>query len=178
MKKIMRIGLVLILIVSITGCQAVSTSDKVQQEKMEQLMNEAENRVGMPNIKNYYERKMAKEIFELRDRSDLICYAYTRIEMTGKYVYEGRCMGYGLPYSTQYTNPEKPLYKDYHDSTIVPQADPNGLFSATGLSATWLMMINEETGESEVMYCEPNIIVTQSKKPRRYCEEWSLPENY
>ena len=60
---------------------------------------------------------------------------------------------------------------------LYPQADPNGLFPAAGLSATWLMMINEETGDIEVEYYEPIIVATQSK-PKRLVEEFSLPSGY
>ena len=35
---------------------------------------------------------MAKKILELRDDSDLICYACTKNEMSDKYVYKGKCM--------------------------------------------------------------------------------------
>ena len=119
------------------------------------------------------EKKQAKEILELRDNSDLVCYAYTKCEGTGKYVYLGRCMGYGLPYSTQYTAPEASVHQ--HGTLVtLPQADPNGLYLPEGLSATWLYLINE----AQVTYAEPEIIVSQGKLPARICEEWSLPENY
>ena len=39
-------------------------------------------------------------------------------------------------------------------------------------------MIDEETGDANIMYAEPEIMVTQMKLPKRICEEWSLPENY
>ena len=60
----------------------------------------------------------------------------------------------------------------------MPQAEPNGLFMPEGLSATWLMIINPDTGEMEVIYCEPTITVTQSKLPKRLVAEWSLTEDY
>lgn len=63
-------------------------------------------------------------------------------------------------------------------SIIVPQSDPNGLYSPEGLSATWLWLIDEETGEPNIIYAEPEIVVTQNKLPARICEEWSLPEAY
>lgn len=170
-KKLLGLIMIGVLSLGFVGC---SNTDYKQKEEMEQLMSEADKQVGMPNVQTYYERKLMKEIFELRDNSKLICYAYTKNEYSGKYVFEGKCMGYGIPYSTQFTNPERSI----GNGATLPQADPNGLFGATGLSATWLIMINPETGKREVMYCEPNIVVRQSKIPRRMCEEWSLPENY
>lgn len=190
MKKIIGSIILLCLVFTFVGCSVERSAEDMQVEQTKTLIQEMNNQIGLPEIKEFYEKKMAKEIFELRDNSKLICYAYTKNEMTGKYVYEGKCMGYGLPYSTQYTNPmqytgvttkhvgwgEGGEYSYSYE--LMPQADPNGLYTPTGLSSTWLMIINEETGEREVEYYEPAIVVTQSKKPKRLCEEWSLPKDY
>lgn len=180
--KNILIGLVLLSVILFSGCDNTSTIDSAKTESiaMEQNLQEMNNQVGMPFIQNFFEKRMAKQIFELRDQSDLITYAYmTNLE--GKFIYLGKCIGFGLPYSVQYTNPEK-LEKGGHSSsywgTSLPQADPNGLYMPDGLSATWLMLINEETGEAEIIYTEPSIVVTQSKLPKRLVVEWSLPENY
>lgn len=173
MKKIFC--LILALVMSLTILCGCDTTSRQEEEKyQENLMQQANKEIGMPEITEFYEKKLAKEIFELRDDSSLICYAYTRSEMTGKYVYLGRCMGYGLPYSTQYTCPETYEY----NGTTLPQSDPNGLYSPDGLSATWLWMIDEETGEPSIMYAEPEIIVRQTKLPVRLCEDWSLTPDY
>jgi len=134
-----------------------SASDKKLKKQTEQLMVEANAQVGMPAIVNFQERKLAKMIFELRDKSKLVTYAYIVNHMTGELVFLGKCIGFGLPYSVQYTNPEKKI--SAYELTI-PQADPNGLFMPQGLSATWLMMINPETKKAEPVYVEPEIIVS------------------
>lgn len=174
MKKffIALLGVLMVCVV-LCGCEAESVNDK-EESYQNQLMQKAADEVGMPDITEFYEKKLAKEILELRDDSDLVCYAYTQSEMSGKYVYLGRSMGYGLPYSTQYTNP----YVYYLNGATLPQADPNGLYSPDGLSATWLWLIDEKTGEPNISYIEQEIFVCQSKLPTRLCEEWSLPENY
>lgn len=173
-KKRIIIGLILTLtmLVGLIGCGEQSSNSK-DMEAQEQLMQEASKQVGMPNITNFYEKKLAKKVFELRDDSSLITYAYTQ-NMDGRYVYLGKCVGYGLPYSTQYTNPEAYL----HGGATLPQADPNGLFSSDGLSATWLVLIDEKTNEQSIIYAEPEIVVTQNKLPKRLIAEWSLPDNY
>ena len=179
MKKKSIVGLLLIgtlTLGSLVSCDMPRDSDKETKNQQEQLLQQANDQVGMPNITNFYEKKLAKKVLELRDDSKLITYAYTT-NMNGKYVYLGKCMGYGLPYSTQYTNPQKQV-SNYSEATALPQADPNGLFSADGTSATWLVMVDEKTGEQSVVYAEPNMIVTQTKLPRRLVEEWSLPDNY
>lgn len=138
-------------------------SNKEMSKKQEQLMSEANRQLGMPAIINFQERKLAKLIFELRDREDLICYAYLVNHMTGKLIFIGKCIGYGLPYSTQYTNPMKTDRSYQGGFEILPQADPNGLFMPEGLSATWLMMIDPETEEPRPVYMEPEIIVSPFK---------------
>lgn len=173
MKKIILILCsVVLMAICLTGCE-LDNADK-EKTYTEDLMKQMTDEIGMPEITNFYEKKMAKEILEVRDDTDLICYAYTMSEQTGKYIYLGKCKGYGLPYSTQYTNPE--VYERY--GVTIKQADPNGLYSGEGLSSTWLYLIDEETGESNITYIESEITVLQSKLPARIVEEWSLTEDY
>lgn len=184
-KKLISMALVLSLaiIVLVSGCttETTKTVDTQQMQQQEQMQKDMSNQIGLPDIKEWTEKKMAKEIYELRDNSKLITYAYFQ-NLEGKFIYLGQCIGFGLPYSTQYSNPEKYMDDPYGTwdagSLIIPQAEPNGLFTPEGLSATWLQYINPETGKREVIYTEPSIVVTQSKLPRRLCAEWSLPANY
>lgn len=144
---------------------ALKNSDEQTAHKQEQMMKEANSELGMPAITNFQEKKLAKMIMEQRDREDLVCYAYIVNQMTGKLVFLGKCLGYGLPYSTQYTNPMKTVssWESSGYCEQLPQADPNGLFMPEGLSATWLMMIDPENGEPRPVYLEPEIIVSPFK---------------
>ena len=153
------------IILTCTGCSTGSSddADAEQQRATSQAMKEAQAQIGMPAVTNFQERKLAKMIFELRDREDLVCYAYIVNKMQGKLVFIGRCIGFGLPYSVQYTNPNKlvDLTNDgKYTRYIMPQADPNGLFMPSGLSATWLMMIDPKTNEARPVYLEPEIVVS------------------
>lgn len=189
MNKIIKIGLIALLILAlliVSGCTSTESTERKDTKMVNENLEEMSRQVGMPKIDNFFEKKTAKAIFELRDNSKLVTFAYmTNLE--GKFIYLGKCIGYGLPYSVQYTNPEKlvnrygknPGDSSYaYDFVTIPQADPNGLYMPEGLSATWLMLINEETGETEVIYAEPEIVVTQSKLPRRLVAAWSLPGDY
>lgn len=187
-KKILSLGLVGVLCFgSLIGCgrSNVNNNKKTQQQEQEQTeeaMQQMNDSIGMPNITNYYEKKMMKKIFELRDDSNLICYAYTKNDMTGKYTFITKCIGYGIPYSVQYTSPQKVevernSYEAGDVPYVMPQADPNGLYMPDGLSATWIIAIDEE-GNQTPMYVEPEIIVSQTKLPKRLCDESSLPSNY
>ena len=105
--SVVALLLSLFMLLSSSDCEGVKSSDRELARQQEQVMKEANRELGMPAIINYQERKLAKMIFELRDREDLICYAYIVNHMSGKLVYIGKCIGYGLPYSVQYTNPIK-----------------------------------------------------------------------
>lgn len=147
----------------------MSTSDHKMQRQTEESMQEANRQIGMPAITRFQERKLAKLIFEQRDREDLVCYAYI-VSLQGELIFIGKCVGYGLPYSVQYTNPVKVV--DGYDQVrgedrggvgaplAVPQVDPNGLFMPEGLSATWLMMIEPDSGKPRPVYVEPEIMVS------------------
>lgn len=189
MKKKFVFGILLIALTgTFIGCggEGALANDVGSQEsinsKQEQMLEESNRQLSMPNIVNFFEKDMAKNIWELRDDPQLTTYAYTTT-LEGKFVYLGRCIGFGLPYTTQYTNPEKMDSVDggeygARNPYTLPQADPNGLFSSETTNATWLMLVNEETNETEIIYSEPSIVVTQSKLPKRLVEEWSIPSNY
>lgn len=132
----------------------------------EASMQEAHRQSGMPAIKNYQEKKLMKMILELRDQENLICHAYLVNTMNGQVgQYLGKCVGFGLPYSVQYTSPEKFGTVDggemgARNPYTLPQPDPNGLYMPEGLSATWLMLIDPKTGDPHPVYVEPEIMVS------------------
>ena len=100
-------------------------------------------------------------VLELCDKENLITYAYIKSDYHGKLYLIGKCRGYGIPFSAQYTNPEKPISRStHHDSSTIPQPDPNGLFMPTSSSATWLMMIDPKTNEPRPVYFEPEIVIS------------------
>ena len=182
MKKILIISFLIIAIIALSSCEVASSPSVSQLETkaVQENMKEMSKQVGNPNIQNFYEKRLAKKIFELRDDSKLITYAYMQ-NLEGQFVYIGKCVGFGLPYSVQYTNPELLKTGGYNDNRwaiSLPQADPNGLYMPEGLSATWLIIMDEKTNETSVMYTEPSIVVTQFKLPKRLIADWSLPESY
>ena len=128
------IGLLLLtLLFTAESCGGTDVKESLQQEK---LLAEASAQIGMPSIKNFREKKILKDILELRDQDGLVTYTYLFSEMTGKYTYLGESIGYGIPAATQFTNPQKWVTQ----TIILPQADPNGLFSPTSAEGTWVLL--------------------------------------
>lgn len=182
MKKLLFIGMLLVTFVACEEPVISKSSTEIEREKQEHLSKQAIESVGLPNISNFYEKKTLKKILEMRDNPKLINHFYTKNSMTGKWVYEGKCIGFGISYTTQYTNPEKMGHLDggeygARNPYTIPQADPNGLYSVPNGTATWIMRVTDN-GDTIVDYIESEIRVSQNKIPARLCETWSLPAGY
>lgn len=163
MKKF--IGLLCVL-AACTGCDQPprQNSDAVQRQQQERMLQEATAQVGMPAIKNFRERKILKDILELRDQDGLVTYTYVWNELNGKLVFFGETIGYGIPYATQFTNPQKiETWQHNVGYGILPQADPNGLFSPESAEGTWILMKDPHSKAVKPVYVEPRIIVSPFK---------------
>jgi hypothetical protein len=156
-----------IILLLLSACRPFeSSSDERQSKQQEVLLNEATSQVGMPSIKNFRERKILKDILELRDQEGLITYSYLWNEFNGRLIFLGETIGYGLPCATQFTNPQK-IAASYAQGgfAILQQADPNGLFSPSSAEGTWLLMRDPKSGEAKPVYVEPRVIVSPFKLP-------------
>jgi len=147
---------IILALFALTGCEL--GTDSKQAKKTELMMAEIDREVGLPNIINYQQKKLMKMVYELCDKEDLITYAYIKSDYQGKLMFIGKCIGFGIPFSAQYTNPERIVTQ--RSGITLPQPDPNGLFMPTSSSATWLMMIDPKTNEPRPVYIEPEIVVS------------------
>lgn len=136
------------------GCRSAAPpgSDEIQRAQQEQLLQEGTLKVGMPAITHFRERKIMKDILELRDQERYVTYTYTYSEMDGSYRFFCVSMGYPIPYATQFTNPEK-----RYANTVIRQADPNGLFSPGSAEGTWVMCKDPTSERVGVVYVEPKL---------------------
>lgn len=178
-KKLLAVGVSSILMTSmLTGCSDIQSTSSAEKAYTSEIKQQIFDMYGMPNISNGYEYAQLKEIYELRDDPNLICYWYTKNDMTGKFVYQGKCVGYGIPYSASLTAPEVPDYASYNDNAVLMQAEPNGIYTnGVTSSATWILTVDEE-GNIKPIYVESEITVTQTKMNSRLCEDWSLTDDY
>jgi len=164
MKSTINCLAIALVACSLVSCDVEQSSDRKQQKQQESILQEATSSVGMPAIKNFRERRLAKEILELRDQEGLTTYTYIVAEATGKLVFLGESIGYGLPYSTQFTNPEKiEHYTSGGGYVTLPQADPNGLFSPASADGTWVMMKDPNGSKVVPVLIEPRCIVSPFK---------------
>jgi hypothetical protein len=158
-----------------TGCDERPTSDDIQRDTQEKLLQEGTAQTGMPAIKNFQERKLLKMVLELRDQANLVTYTYLEnmnptivhgyTARGGKLTYIGQTIGYGIPYATEYTNPQKVEYHSAGGYVTLPQADPNGLFSPASAEGTWILMKDPNSSKVEPVYIEPRIFTSPFPLP-------------
>ena len=175
MKRILTIPALAVIFFACTAedCGR-NTSDDIQRRQQETILAESTAQVGMPAMKNFRERKLLKDILELRDQTGLITYTYMVNEMVGKpipgltafggkLIFMGESIGYGIPYATQFTNPQK--VESYGYNIALPQADPNGLFSPASAEGTWVLLKDPNGKNTRPVYIEPRIVVSPFKFP-------------
>lgn len=153
----------------LAGCDpAQPNSDQVQKRQQEQLSQQSNMAVGMPAITDFAEKRMMKDILEMRDKMHPT-FTYLAGEMNGT-IGEKVCdsLGYGLSGATQFTNPQKIAASgQQYGYAILPQADPNGLFSPTTTEGTWVMCKVPGTDKIAPQYIEPRIVVLTFPKESR-----------
>lgn len=159
----------MILLMSASGCDNEPTMDQIEGAKQEASLKEASAEIGMPSIPNFQEKKTLKWVLELRDNTEILNYAYAFSEQTGKFSYIGRCIGFPIPYATQYTNPQKAVYHNSYGYTVLPQPDPNGLFSPASADGTWILLVDPKTKAVHPMYMEPKVSVIPFPLPDEVC---------
>jgi hypothetical protein len=157
-----KLTLMLVAAGLLTACGPTpQSSTELERKKQEELSLRGVQSVGMPAVVNFAEKRMMKDIIELRDRMQPT-YTYI-VDMNGKPHKVCNSLGYGLPYATQYTNPNMDTYYSQQNQTahvVLPQADPNGLYSPASADGTWVMCVNPKTNKAEPQYIEPRIITT------------------
>ncbi len=156
MKKLLFVVPALLLL---AACDGQPTATQVEAQKQEQMTKQAIQQVGMPAIVNYQEKRVLKQILELRD-TKIVTITYIT-DFNGHLHKICDSIGYGLPYSTQYTNPQMIADRYQSGYAVLPQADPNGLYSPASAEGTWVLCSNpQKPGDVSPLYIEPRVIVS------------------
>jgi hypothetical protein len=160
--RVIILGLALLALAACNRSSDEPTAEQKQQQQTDALLNQANSQVGIARVQNFTEKSLATQILQLRDQPDLATFTYTQ-GLDGKFVCVGRSIGYGLPYATQTTNPQKLANArcgQYCSEVPMPQAEPNGLYMPPSADATWILLIDPATGKAHPVYMEPRITVT------------------
>lgn len=158
-RSFAALAAIMVISSSIVGCDGTApTVDDKQQAKQEGMLDQATQEVGLPNIVNFSELKQVKRIYELRDDAKLPTWTYCfGIDGTPHFLF--RSLGYGLPYSSQFSNPNKIAYSPGGTPEVLPQAEPNGLYMPAAAEGTWVDAV-DPAGKEQVVYCEERVMVS------------------
>lgn len=158
------IGAVATALLVVACDDGTPTGQERETAATNQLINQASTAVGMPGISNFEEKRMMKMLYELRDNADLVTYSYM-VDMHGRLhpVCPTTSVGYGIPFSAQFTAPARDEYVHNGGMETIYQPEPNGLYMPESTAATWVICLGPDN-ELEAVYVEPLIFV--SKWPR------------
>jgi hypothetical protein len=161
----MKLISIVALLTIMAGCD-YQESAATQEAKHQEVSTKAANMsVGMPAIVNYQEKRILKNILELRD-GQIKTITYTQDLNAGLHKLCDS-VGYGIPYATQYTNPQQDTFYTSGSTVHVtlPQPDPNGLYSPSSADGTWVMCLDPSTDKLAPVYVEPHVIVSPFPLP-------------
>lgn len=147
------------IVLSVAACgPRESSADAKQKQRVEQQLRQAEMSVPPPRVSNFTQLRDATTIIELADKA-ITTWAYY-MDMHGKLHFLCEAKGYGLPYSTQTTNPDK--IADYSSAgyAILPQAEPSGLYMPDNVAATWVLCVRPDGKSFDPVYWEPDLVVS------------------
>ena len=175
----MKLSLITVLIILpaiLAACDNPNTmtTDEKQAKEQAQALEQAHAQIGMPAIGNFSEKRMMKDLYELRDKP-FPTHTYIVNEQTGCLTYLGPSIGYGLPYGTQYTAPTKEVYHGNYSYNNIPQAEPNGLFMPSSAEGTWVMLKSPTEDKVEPVYIEPRVVVSPFRIPAGECHTSTAP---
>lgn len=164
---LLAVAACMLLSIACAGCDDDTVkpkADETIQRQQEALQQQAVAQTGLPGITNFTELKMVRHLYELRDAA-ITTYTYIP-DMQGRLWHLCDSIGYGIPYATQFSSPEKNVWTDgggTHSwvNTNLPQSEPNGLFMPSEAAGTWVMCGTK--GGTEPVYIEPNVIVSPFK---------------
>ena len=170
MRKLLIVGAIILgvtpLMAGESGCgeSGPPTSDQVVQKQQENNLANASRDVGMPAITNYTEKRLVKQLYEMRDDPKIITYTYLQ-GIDGRLTCLGQSVGYGVPYAVQFSNPQQQVsptdYNHDYQSLVITQAEPNGLFPPSSTAGTWVFLYDPETKRGVPTYVEPNVTVSR-----------------
>lgn len=152
----MKMLFITLAVLFITACEikVKEKSTDAERRKQEELNSQAVKQVGLPSIINFQEKRTYKMILELRDK-EIKTVTYI-VDMNGQLHKICDSIGYGIPYATQFTNPQRYAYQ----GATLPQADPNGLYSPSSADGTWVLCFDSASKKISPVLIEPRIIVS------------------
>lgn len=136
-KNVVRVSILLGFLATLAAC-GDTTGVGVTNQKQEEITDTAALAVPFPKITKFQELKILSKLYEVRDQSDMM-FTYSEA-MDGSLTKICNSLGFGIPYGTQFSNPEKLQWNSSSGYANIPQAEPNGAYTGTATTdATWVL---------------------------------------
>lgn len=158
-KKFLAVIMLIMFTFALGGCLEPTSTEK-QNTAQENTLKQAIAAVGAPSILNWFEMRQLKEIYEQRDNVNLVTYSYIWSDHAHNFIFVGESVGYGVPASTQFSNPQK-----RENGYTMTNAEPNGLYPPGSARGTYIQMKNPKTKKVEPQYIETDVNVFTYKLP-------------
>lgn len=152
-KKFLFFLVLIIGTLFVSGCYPQSSNQIESAQQREGIISILQNQ-PVPDLGGYsFERDIVIKTYLARNQT-ISTWAYT-MTLDGKFIELCPSIGYPIPYATQLTAPEKLAYG--YESSVIPQAEPNGLYTPADAAATLIQCVNPD-GSVSPMYFEYYVI--------------------
>lgn len=152
MKNIKTLSVLILIALVLSGC--LSNANFAEQQQVEQQQNQYINAQPVPQFTWSLERHEMIEIYKARNNA-ISTYSVIYNQYKGIIEFECPSFGYPIPGGTELTNPEA-VDRNY-TSNVLPQPEPNGLFSPGTSAGTYVMCRNDD-GTAYPVYIEDNVL--------------------
>lgn len=136
-----------------------ATADQKASAQQEDIAQRAQDEVGIFTPTHFTRKRLANRIGQMLDDPTLATISYAQ-GMDGRLRCIGPSIGFPLPAATQTTSPSKLVRGDlgqYSGDLIMPQPEPDQLFSPASEDATWILLVNAKTGQASPAYFEGKV---------------------
>lgn len=132
----------IIYVLFFAGCE--ESAEFADRESVQEQQKQYAISQPIPKFDYSLERDVATQLYQARNEK-VVTHTVWRSDMGS---IEGDCpsIGYPIPYDTSLTNPLQPTWSHTASSSIIEQAEPNGLFASKNSIATWVRCIISVNG--------------------------------
>jgi hypothetical protein len=141
-KHFVMIGVVGLSALLLGGC-TIDESTQTEEQAVEQQQKIFVSGQPAPIFDWSLERHLLVELYTARNNA---VNTHSRVrDLNGKIYFECDSIGFPIPANTQLTNPDK-IAESYSQGgfAILPQPEPNGLYSSPSSTGTFIFCVNQD----------------------------------